>query len=461
MTTEELWQAAIGEIELSVSRANFVTWIKNANLIRSEDGTATLEVPNNFTKEWLQSKCSMIILRALRNISSDIKKVSYVVVERSVSQKPNRRVVSQQQLAKAAALETQMDLLELAADHTANLNPKYGFDAFVVGSFNELAHAAAISISKPENVGKAYNPFFVYGGVGLGKTHLIQSIGNALLKENPNLLVKYTPSETFTSELITAIQNQSVEEFKLKYRKVDVLIIDDIQFIAGKKRTQEEFFHTFNSLYAAGKQIILSSDRPPKAISTLEERLKSRFEGGMTTDIGFPDYESRIAILKTKLETLNLELPDTILDFIASKITKNVRELEGALTKLSMVSATSNTPITLDTVKALLKGLLSSPKHRTTPSKILKTVAEFYEVPVRDIIEGGRKKELVKPRQISMYLMREELRESYPSIGKKLGGRDHTTVIHACEKIDRELKADDTLEMEINLVKERIYGEGE
>lgn len=457
MTTEELWQAAIGEIELSVSKANFVTWIKNARLVNKENGIATLEVPNQFTKEWLENKCNRLILRALRNNSPDVKKLEFRVTEK-VSLQTSGDVITEEREDAESVFDTQLDLLQSDIDSETNLNPKYSFSSFVVGSFNELAFAAAKAVTKLENLGKAYNPLFIYGGVGLGKTHLLQAVGNELLKQYPNRLrIKYIPSEAFTSELVQAIQDQDVDSFKEKYRKVDVLVIDDIQFIAGKTKTQVEFFHTFNTLYAADKQIILSSDRPPKAIPTLEERLCSRFEGGMMVDINYPDYESRIAIIKKKQKIFDLNLSEDSIAFIANKIQKNVREIEGALKKIAIYEKTTNSHAMPEKVRELLRSLITRPSKRTTPSKILSIVSEFYEISLEEIIQGGRKKELVKPRQICMYLLREELQESYPSIGKRLGGRDHTTVIHACTKIAQVKQTDEVLDMELNLIRERLY----
>jgi chromosomal replication initiator protein len=386
MNIEELWQAAVGEIELSVSKANFVTWIKNARLISRNEGICTLEVPNQFTREWLENRCNTLILRALRNVSPEVKKLEYIVASRRVVDV----IISRR--PEESAQEPQLGLLNnRIIDEETNLNPKYDFSTFIVGSFNELAHAAALSLVKPENIGREYNPFFIYGGVGLGKTHLLQAIGNELIKQYPGQIkVKYISSEAFTSELIDAIRTQRMEDFKKKYRKIDVLIIDDIQFLAGKEKTQIEFFHTFNALYEANKQIIISSDRPPKAIPTLEERLCSRFEGGMTVDISYPDFESRIAILKSKLETLEYNLSDDILHFIASKVQKNVRELEGSLNKIHAYYKSNNSMPNLEKAKELLKNLIVRPPKRVSPSKILETVAEFYEVPLEDIIEGGR-----------------------------------------------------------------------
>lgn len=454
MTAEELWQAAIGEIELNVSKANFVTWIKNAKMVSKKDGVCTLEVPNQFTKEWLENKCNELILRALRNVSGEVKKVEYQVAKRPSFSKPSRK----EKKGKPDLEEKQLDLLQSEASKGTNLNKKFTFDSFVVGSFNELAHAASLSITDKEKLGHKYNPLFIYGGVGLGKTHLLQAIGNKLVEKYKNRVkVKYVTSEIFTSELINAIRNQDVDRFKEKYRKNDALIIDDIQFISGKEKTQIEFFHTFNALYGDNKQIVLSSDKPPKGIPALEKRLQSRFEGGMMADITPPDFESRMAILETKAKEKNLDLDKEILNYIATKAQKNIRELEGAINQLSAFAKTHDTSPSLKRAKKLLKGLTSHPRKRTTPSKILETVAEFFEVPEKKVVNGGRKREYVKPRQITMYLLRKELNESYPYIGKKLGNKDHTTVIHACEKIEKEIEENETLSTEINLIKERLY----
>lgn len=456
MTTEELWQAAIGEIELSVSKANFVTWIKNARIVERDSGVARLEVPNQFTKEWLRNKCDRLILRALRNIDSEIKKVEYVVAERPILVQPRKKAtISGAAVAKMR--EQQPALLE-EIDYETNLNPRFVFDNFIVGPFNELAHAAALSITQLSNLGKEYNPLFIYGGVGLGKTHLLQAIGNKIIQSyRSKIRVRYVNSEIFTSELVRAIQEKRIDDFKEEYRKIDLLIIDDIQFIGGKEKTQIEFFHTFNSLYGANKQIVLSSDRPPKAIPALEERLRSRFEGGMMVDISIPDFESRMAILQMKASHHDLFLDDKLVRYIASRIQSNIRELEGALKKMVIYTQTQGEQPDLTKTKDLLASLINRPRKRTTPSAIMQTVAEFYETPLKDIVDRGRKKELVKPRQICMYLLREELQESYPVIGKKMGGRDHTTVIHAVDKISRELKENEMLEMEMNLIRERLY----
>lgn len=462
MTTEELWQAALGEIELSVSKANFVTWIKNAELIEKNEGTCILEVPNQFTKEWLKNKCNDLILKSLRNVSSDVKKVEYKVADRpsfsnsSSSQNQNKKKTKKK--TKKSSQEQQLDLLDSETKKGTNLNPEFIFNNFVVGSFNELAHAASLSITDKEKLGKKYNPLFIYGGVGLGKTHLLQAIGNKLIeKYDKHLKIKYISSEAFTSELINAIRNQNVDEFKKKYRKIDALIIDDIQFLSGKEKTQIEFFHTFNALYGDNKQIVLSSDKPPKGIPELEKRLRSRFEGGMMADISPPDFESRVAILEEKAKEFELELDKEIMEYIAKKAKKNIREIEGALNQISAYANAHETIPNLQKAKKLLKGITAQPRMRATPKEILNTVASFYEVPKKKIINGGRKREYVKPRQITMYLLRKELDESYPYIGKKIGGKDHTTVIHACKKIEEEKEEKENLDAEIKMIKEKIY----
>ena len=318
-----------------------------------------------------------------------------------------------------------------------------------------MAHAAAQSVIK--SPGRTYNPFFIYGGVGIGKTHLLQAIGNKIAKADSSKKITYVSSEKFTDDVISAIAKGEMGKLKSYYRKMDVLIIDDIQFLAGKEKTQEEFFHTFNTLYENNKQIILSSDRPPKAIPTLEERLRSRFEGGMIADIGHPDFETRVVILKAKIKDLNLELPDEILNYIASNIQTNIRELEGALNRIIAFVKLNNSIPAQNQVVKILKNIISNPQKRTTHKNIIKIVAEFYDIDPKDLANRSRKKELVKPRQIAMYLLRGELKSSYPFIGAKLGGRDHTTAIYACEKITREKENDDSLEEELNLIRQRLY----
>jgi chromosomal replication initiator protein len=350
----------------------------------------------------------------------------------------------------------QLEFPELKVDRETNLNPKYTFENFVVGPFNELPHAASWAVAK--NPGVVYNPLFIYGGVGLGKTHLLQAIGNEIVKGFPEKKVKYIPCEKFTSGIISAIRNGNIENFKSKYQKIDVLVIDDVQFLAGKEKTQEEFFHIFNALYEKNKQIVLSSDRSPKAIPALTERLRSRFEGGMIADIGYPDFETRVAILKAKAKERQVEFEEEIYSYIAQKIQKNIRELEGALNKLIAFQKLKGNPPTLENTKALLKKIIVTPPRITTPKKIIQAVAEFYDLKKNELTGRCRRKEIVKPRQIAAFLLRENLRCSYPFIAKQLGKRDHTTAIHSYKRIKKLLEEDENLQEEINLIKQRILG---
>ncbi|MBI4709325.1 MAG: chromosomal replication initiator protein DnaA [Candidatus Portnoybacteria bacterium] len=454
MTNHELWQAALGEIELNISKTNFITWFRNTDVIKTREGAATVGVPNAFSKEWLENKYNKLILRALRNILPEVKEVEFVIAAISLPElaTPGRSTPPRRKETEIVNQSFQ----ELEINKETHLNPKYTFDNFIVGSFNELAQAAAQAITK--NLGRLYNPLFIYGGVGLGKTHLIQAIGNEIVKNFKNeKKICYTSSEKFTNELVAALYNGQMEEFKNSYRKIDVLIIDDVQFLSGKEKTQEEFFHTFNALYQNNKQIIISSDRPPKAISTLEERLKSRFEGGMIADISYPDLESRIAILKAKCYEKNLQISDEVLNYIAANIQKNIRELEGALNRVMITLKLSGSLPSLEQISKILTGITSPPSKKISYKVILQAVSEFYDINTSHLINRCRKKELVWPRQVAMFLIREELKSSFPFIGEKLGGRDHTTVMYACEKLNRELQKNESLQQEINLIKERFY----
>ncbi len=454
MTNEELWQAALGEIELSISKANYITWFKNTDIILKKDGQVVISVPNAFTKEWLENKYNKFVLKAIRNISKDIKEINYTINHKKKEEPVSKKKKAPKKL-ETQIFEEQLDFDQSKVDKKTNLNPRYSFNNLVVASFNELAHAAAQSVLK--NPGHTYNPLFIYGGVGTGKTHILQAIGNKLAKSNSPKKIIYVSSEKFTDDVISAISKGEMDKFKSYYRKMDVLIIDDIQFLAGKEKTQEEFFHTFNTLYENNKQIILSSDRPPKAIPTLEERLRSRFEGGMIADIGQPDFETRIAILNAKLKELELELSDEVLNYIASNIQKNIRELEGALNRIVAFVRLNNSVPNQNQVLKILRNIISDPQKRTNYKDIIKVVAEFYDVETNDLTNRSRRKEIVKPRQIAMYLLRGELKSSYPFIGSKFGGRDHTTAIYACEKINKEKDVNDSLDEELNLIRQRLY----
>ncbi len=447
MDLDQLWQATLGEVELQLSRANFATWLKSSHLIDKKDGTFYITLPNNFAKEWVSNKYHKNILGALRNLDGSAKKLEFLVENRNF-QLP-------------AKLQSQVPKLdegfgaEFKVDPETNLNPKYALKSFVVGSSNELAYAAAASII--DEVGIKYNPFFVYGGVGLGKTHLIQAIGNEIkTKYGGKIRSKYVPSERFTSDVVWGIRNKRMEDMKKKYRDVDVLIIDDIQFIGGKEKTEEEFFHTFNALYEANKQIIISSDRPPQSIPTLEERLRSRFEGGLIADIGYPEYETRVAIIKSKLNETGRTLSDPVIDLIAKKVKKNIRELEGVLKKVLFYGERKQAEITEKVAGEIIEKALQNVSKRVTDAQILKSVAEFFNITFEDLISHNRRKEIVLPRQIAMYLLRDMLELSYPYIGEKMG-RDHTTAIHSYEKINNEVNRNPTTNNNIILIKEAIY----
>ncbi|MFQ6049449.1 MAG: chromosomal replication initiator protein DnaA [Candidatus Paceibacterales bacterium] len=446
MTQEELWQAVLAQIQLSISPANFATWFKNTQIVSQKNGTVIISVPNSFAKEWLEQKYNKIIFKILHSLDIKIKEIKYEVGKSGL--KVFKKIPS------SFSGSGQLEFQEFKIDKETNLNPRYTFDNFVVGPFNELAQAAGWAVAK--NPGQVYNPFFVYGGVGLGKTHLLQSIGNEIIKNFSQKKVKYIPTEKFVSDVITAIRNRQTEKFKSRYQTIDILIIDDVQFLAAKEKTQEEFFYTFNSLYEKNKQIVLSSDRPPKAIPALAERLRSRFEGGMIADISLPDLETRMAILKTKCQERKISFSEEILDYIASKIQRNIRELEGALNILIAYQKLNNSFSDLKTTKSLLKNLTSSPVRIVNAKRIIKAVVEFYDLREKDLMSASRKKEIVRPRQIAMYLLREELKSSFPFIGRKCGGKDHTTAIHAYEKISKEIEKNDNLLEEINLIKQRV-----
>jgi len=449
MVNEELWQAVLAQIQLNISSANFATWFKNTQITSQKNGVVFISVPNSFVKEWLEQKYNKIIIKILRNLDKEIKDVRYDIGKSGLKVfKKNPSVIYQ---------EGQLEFQEFKIDSETNLNPRYTFDTFVVGPFNELAQAAASAVVK--SPGQVYNPFFVYGGVGLGKTHLLEAIGNGIVKNFPQKKVQYIPTEKFVSEVISSIRNHQIVKLKSAYQAIDTLIIDDVQFLAGKEKTQEEFFYIFNSLYEKNKQIILSSDRQPKTIPTLTERLKSRFEGGMIADISFPDFETRVAILRAKCQERKTKFPEEILDYIASNIQKNIRELEGALNILIAYQKLNGSLPELKTVKSLLNNLISSPAKLVNAKKIIKVVSEFYDLKERDLTSSSRKKEIVKPRHVAMYLLREELKSSFPFIGRKLGGKDHTTAIHAYKKISNEIDQNGGLPEEINLIKQRILSE--
>ncbi len=453
MEQHELWRAVLGDIELQISKPNFLTWLKHSQLVekRDRDGVALVGLPNNFAKEWVRNRYHKIILGSLRTFDASVKNVEYAVIHNAPTPKkdlPQNRKVSNEEEFRLP--------LDLKVDPKTNLNPKYTFSSFIVGSSNDLAYAAVQAVIK--DVGKKYNPLFVYGGVGLGKTHLLQAAGNEITSSyRGGASVLYVTSEKFLNDVVAAIRNKRMEDIKKKYRDVDVLIIDDIQFIGGKTTTEQEFFHTFNALYENNKQIILSSDRAPSAIPTLEERLRSRFEGGMIVDIAYPDYEMRLAILKTKVLNQNITIDEKTIEYIASKVQRNIRELEGVLNKVVFYTQYKNTAIETKKLDEIINEVTQTVSKNITAQEAIKAVADFFEIPVADLTNRSRKKEIVEPRQIAMYILRDVLKLSYPHIGEKLGKRDHTTVIHACEKISRDITQNNHLSQKIMMIKERVF----
>src|SRR3989344_1447877 len=459
MNHDELWHQALTEIETNVTKANFITWFKHTAVADLHDGVVTLSVPNGFAKEWLKSKYHKFILRAVRNVDHDVKDIEYIIGQYKSAVEEKRRPAPDRMrragIPVGATSDDEFTLRDISIDPVTNLNPRYTFEHFIVGSFNELAHATAQSIVK--NPGSSYNPLFIYGGVGLGKTHLIQAAGNEVLRQRPGFSVLYVPTERFMGEVVEALSNQAMSRLKEKYRLIDLLIIDDIQFIGRTEKMQEEFFHIFNTLYQNNKQIIISSDRPPKSIPTLEERLRSRFEGGMIADIGLPDRETRMMILKTKCLEKGVSVPEDALWFVADSIKTNIRELEGALNRVVISSKLSNNPISLEETRKILAHIAQEPRRFTSLKKVVKSVADFFEINEKELIDHSRRKEIVRPRQIAMYLLREDLKSSFPFIGEKLGKKDHTTVIHACKKITNELKSNPLLEEELRAIRDRMY----
>ncbi len=456
MTHDDLWEKSLATIELSISKANFSTWFKNTSIISHINNHIVIGVPNGFAKEWLENKYQNYILKALREVDPSISSISCSVLSSDTKKPANVSEAPVINRFNKTSSDIQTKTPTFTRNTNNNLNTRYSFDTFIVGEYNELAKAACVAVS--ENIGKVYNPLFIYGNVGLGKTHLLQSIGNAIAKKYPEQRILYTTSEKFTTELINSIKNGTAAQFKNQYKKIDLLIIDDVQFLSGKEKTQQEFFHIFNTLYQEDKQIVISSDRPPKAINTLSDRLRSRFEGGMIVDIGSPDLETRIAILKEKASQSNFYVSDDSIHFIAENIKNNVRELEGALNRVKALCDLQKKEPTIQFIKNSLAELIESNQKRAIQaSDILDVTLNFYEISKEDLFSKARKKAIVHPRQVSMYLIRSELNMSYPGIGKYFGGRDHTTVLHSYEKIAKLRKTDKKFNDEIEYLLEKIY----
>jgi chromosomal replication initiator protein len=454
LNLRQLWSAALGEIQLSLSKGNYETWFKETAVVSEEDDVFMIGVPNAFAREWLESKYRTQVRETLQRLLSRTVDVRFVNMT-AASSRSDRPVAS---LPSAAASQTSNGAPERPKEAPVGgvLNPRYTFSTFVVGSNNRLPHAAALSVA--ERPGHSYNPLFIYGGSGLGKTHLMHAIGHAVISRHPKKRVAYATSEKFTNEFINSIRGQKSEEFRERYRRIDVLLIDDIQFLTGKEGTQEEFFHTFNAIHEEGKQIVLSSDRPPKAIERLEDRLRSRFEWGLIADISSPDLETRTAILRAKAEATSVPVPPPVIDFLAQRIVSNVRELEGALTRIVAYATLNAVPVTTHLAQEILQNILYNPRQKTlSPAKIVETVARYYGVPAEQLRGKARDKQIVLPRQIAMYLMREETEAPLLRIGEALGGRDHSTILHGCEKIEREMAENDDFRRDVGALREMLY----
>lgn len=437
----DLWQRVLNLLKNELTEISFNTWIKTLEPLSITSNAVNLGVPAEFNKGILESRYATLIKNAVKQVTSKEYLINFLIP----SQENNRRNSTHQENINNEEAAVSL------------LNPKYTFDTFVIGNSNRFAHAASLAVS--ESPAKAYNPLFIYGGVGLGKTHLMHAIGHFILYQNPSSKVLYVSSEKFTNELINAIKDDKNEEFRFKYRSIDVLLIDDIQFIAGKERTQEEFFHTFNALYEANKQIILSSDKPPKDINTLEERLRSRFEWGLIADIQTPDLETRIAILRKKAQLEKLEVPNDVMVFIADKIASNIRELEGALNRVIAYSSLTDSELSVDLAIEALKDILSASKNKIINSTVItESVARYFDLKVDEFKSKRRSRDISFPRQIAMYLCRDLTDMSLPKIGDDFGGRDHTTVIHAIEKIEEDIQSNAETRRSVEELKRNITG---
>lgn len=443
---EQLWQSVLGEIELSVSKGSFMTWFKNTALLKAEDGEVIIGVPNVFGKQQLEVKYTDFLRDALENNGVKVNTIEFKI-HSVISQRPAE---APRQAPQAQQMGQTSRTLSVSKQ---GLNSKYTFETFIEGSGNELAHTAGLAIV--DNPGTRYNPLFVYGGVGLGKTHLIQAIGNEIIRKNPKAQVVYITTEQFVNEFLDHIRYKK-KGFSERYRTADVLIVDDMQFIAGKEKTQEEFFHTFNALHQANKQIIISSDKPPKSIPTLEERLRSRFEWGMTIDIQPPDFETRCAILQSKAAGHNISLDQEVVEYLATHVQSNIRELEGSLNQLIAHSEMRNVEPSMDVAMSLMSSARMRPKH-ITPKQVIERTAKHFQIGIDEMTGPKRDKDIVVPRQIAMYLLRSELHLSFPKVARELGRKDHTTAIHSVEKIEKGLTFDQLMRQHVNEIKERLY----
>lgn len=445
MDTKQLWDKVLECIQTTVSKANFATWFKDTYILRYEDGTIFLSVPNTFVQEWLCKKFHQLILRTLRENSAGIHSLEYMISKEERNKpSPIKQIISPNR---------QLPINDYYINKDDNLNPRYTFDNFVVGPFNELAHAASQAVIN--NLGIAYNPLFIYGNTGHGKTHLIQAVGNYVKTHYPSKKAYYLTAEKFGLDFINSVQENKRNIFKEKYRKYDMIIMDDIQFFTKQDKTQEELFHLFNNFHDNNKQIIFSSDKHPNLIPDIEARLKSRFGAGMIVDIPEPDYDSRIAIIKAKCMNNNFMISSDLVDFLAKEIVGNIRDIEGVVNSITLQIDLKKREPNINEIRELIKNT-TKPKKTISHKDVIKIISEFYKINEDSIYEKTRKKEIIKPRQIIMYILREDFNISYPSIGEKLGGRDHTTVIHSCEKIKNDIKTDTNLVGEIQQIRTMI-----
>ncbi|HET7529287.1 MAG TPA: chromosomal replication initiator protein DnaA [Candidatus Saccharimonadales bacterium] len=456
MQESGLWQAVLGEIELSVSRGNFVTWFKNTQLVRNKDEVLVVGVPNIFVKNQLERKFNDLVLEVLAKNGVKPQKIEYKIhTGITASPRETDSADDSAELIRETPVRTRPSIASVTHSYRQGLNERYTFDNFVVGAGNELAYAACQAIAG--SPGTKYNPLFIYGGVGIGKTHLIQAVGNAVLAANPGARVIYASTEQFVQEFVDALRfRKNTSDFAGFYRGADVLIVDDVQFLAGKEKIQEEFFHTFNALYQANKQIIMSSDKPPKDIPTLEERLRSRFAWGMTLDMQTPDFETRCAIIQTKASSQQITLPQDVVEFLATIVQSNIRELEGALNQLIAFCEMRGVEPDIQVATLIFEGAKNRPKHISARA-IIERTAKHFHVSIEDILGPKRDKDIVVPRQIAMYMLRSELHLSFPKIAHELGRKDHTTAIHSIEKIQRELSYESPIRSHVNELKEKLY----
>ena len=456
MDAYQLWQSALGQLQLQLARPTYDTWVQDTRGVSYEDGVLVVGVHSAYAKDWLENRLYATIQRAVTQIANRNTTIRFIVQRNGVVEATPSDLIGSSQATMQTGLDTEERVgasPEVLDPESSRITPSYTFANFIVGQSNRLAHAGCLAVS--ENPGMAYNPLFIYGGVGLGKTHLLHAIGNRVLRDGKRTL--YVSAETFANELINGIRRQTTDRFRAKYRTIDVLLLDDVQFLINKEATQEEFFHTFNDLYQDSRQIVLSSDRPPKAFVGLEERLRSRFEWGLTADVQPPDVETRRAIIEAKAEARGVRLPSEVVEFVAQQVESNIRELEGALTRVLALAHMMQYPLNVQTAEKALGNLLLPPA-KVTFDAILKAVGSYYSIQMVELVGPRRSRDVARARQIAMYLARELTDMSLPMIGSALGGRDHTTIMYGCDKISALFEKEDTIRRQILDIKTQLYG---